>query len=77
MTKLFAGLEFVLLYIGNVLVVTKGGFKDRLKKLDVVLTEMKNIGMQLEPKKVIFGSNFGRIFRVLYPEKDYSHNLRK
>ena len=44
MTKLFEGLDFVLVYIDDVLIVTKGDFKDHLEKVDVVLTRMKKSG---------------------------------
>ena len=56
MMKLFEGLDYVLVYIDDVLIVPKGDFKDHLEKVDVVLNRMKKIGMQLEPKKSHFGA---------------------
>ena len=43
MTKLFYGLEYVLVYIGDILVVTKGIYDDHLKKLKVVLSRSQEI----------------------------------
>ena len=37
MNKLFAGFEYVCAYIDDLLIITKGSFKDHLKHLDTVL----------------------------------------
>ena len=54
MTKLFDRLEYVLVYINDILVVTKGKFTNHLKKLHTVLMRMQEKSMQLEPKKLFF-----------------------
>ena len=54
MTKLFQGLEYVMVYIDDVLVVTRGDFDDHLCKLRTVLSRMRSKGIQLEPKKSFF-----------------------
>ena len=54
MTKLFSGLEFVMVYINDMLVVTKGSYEDHLQKLRIVLNRMRSKGIQLEPKKSFF-----------------------
>ena len=51
MTKLFDGLDFVMVYIDNILMVTKGNYEDHLSKLRTVLKKMLDKGMQLEAKK--------------------------
>lgn len=57
MTKLFEGLDFVMVYIDDVLIVTKSSFDDHLKKLRVVLQRMLEKGIQLEAKKSFFGAH--------------------
>ena len=54
MTKLFSGLDYVMVYIDDVLVVTKGTYQDHLEKLKTVLERMRSKGIQLEPKKSYF-----------------------
>ena len=51
MTKLFDGLDFVMVYIDDILVVTKGDYDNHLNKLRTVLQKMLDKGMQLEAKK--------------------------
>ena len=51
MKKLFQGLEYVMVYIDNVLVVTKGDYNDHLNKIRTMLERMKSKWIQLEPKK--------------------------
>ena len=51
MTKLFDGLDFVMVYIDDILVITKGNYEDHLSKLRTVLKKMLDKGMQLEAKK--------------------------
>ena len=53
MSKLFYDLDFVLVYIDNVLIVTKGTHEDHLQKLKIVLTKMRKKGAQLNAKKVV------------------------
>ena len=51
MTKSFEGLEFVMINIDDVLVVTKSTYPDHLEKLRVVLQQMVEKGIQLKAKK--------------------------
>ena len=53
MTKLFSDLDFVLIYIDDILVVTKGDFQDHLEKLRIVLERFRKQGMQLNGKNHI------------------------
>ena len=54
MTKLFDGLDFVMVYIDDILVVTKGNCDDHLSKLCTILQQMLDRGMQLKAKKYFF-----------------------
>ena len=54
MSKLFFDLDFVLVYIDDVLIVTKGTYEDHLQKLKIVLTRMRGKGAQLNAKKSFF-----------------------
>ena len=51
MSKLFFDLDFVLVYIDDILIVIKGTYEDHLQKLQVVLTRMRGKGAQLNAKK--------------------------
>ena len=51
MNKLFAGFEYVQSYIDNLLIITKGSFKDHLKDLDTVLENLETIGLKINATK--------------------------
>ena len=53
--NLFADCEFVLVYIDDLLVLTKGTFKDHLEKVEIALTKLRDAGMQVHPEKSMFG----------------------
>ena len=56
MTKLFSNLDVILIYIDDILVVTKGDFQDHLEKLQIVLERFRKQGMQLNGKKSYFAT---------------------
>ena len=47
--NLFADCEFVLVYIDDLLVITKGTFKDHLEKVKIALNKLQDAGMQMHP----------------------------
>ena len=53
-TKFFDRLKYVLVYIDDVLVLTKGAFKDHLEKIRTMLQQMRKTGMQIKPNKLFF-----------------------
>ena len=54
MNKLFAGLEYVRSYINNLLVISKGSFKDHLEKLDQVLKKLKAARLKINASRSFF-----------------------
>ena len=46
MNKLFAGFNYVRVYIDDLLIVTKGSFEDHLQDLDTVLEKLKTAGLK-------------------------------
>ena len=44
MNKLFAGYEYVRVYIDVLIIVTKGSFGDHLKDIDTVLEKLETLG---------------------------------
>ena len=56
MSKLFADMEHVLVYIDEILVVTKSTFKDHMDKLQAVLAWLQSRGMQLNAAKSFFAA---------------------
>ena len=54
MNKLFAGLEYVRSYIHDLLVISKGSFKDHLEKLDQLLNKLKAVGLKIKAHKSFF-----------------------
>ena len=51
MSKLFEGIDFVLVYIDDILIVTKSTFEDHILKLREVLIKLRTKGLQLNAKK--------------------------
>ena len=56
MSKLFPDMEYVLVYINDILVVTKLDFADHMEKLRTVLTGLQSKGMQLNAGKTFFAA---------------------
>ena len=54
MSKLFVGLECVRAYIDNLLVISKGSFKDLPEKLDQVLNKLKAAALKINISKSFF-----------------------
>ena len=52
--KLFAGLEHVRAYIDDLLVISKGSFKDHLKKIYQVLNKLETVGLKINTSKSFF-----------------------
>ena len=54
--KLFAGFEYVRAYIDNLLIITRGSFKDHLEKLDAVLQKLEAAGLKVNANKCCFAA---------------------
>ena len=50
------GLMYVKAYIDDLLVLTKGSFEDHLKKLSVVLRQLKNVKLCVKAPKLTFAA---------------------
>jgi len=57
MTKLMEGLDYVLVYIDDLLVITKGDFDDHLEKLREVLLRLREKGIKLNALKTFFAAH--------------------
>ena len=57
MNKLFAGFEYVRLYIENLLIVTKGSFEDHLQDLDTVLEKLETEVLKTNATKSNFAAH--------------------
>jgi len=55
MSELMAGLEFVRVYIDDLLVITKGDWQDHLQKLSQVFDRLSEVGLKVNIKKSFFG----------------------
>ena len=55
MSTLMDSLEYVRTYIDDLLVISKGDWKDHLSKLDVVLQRLRDAGLKVNAKKSFFG----------------------
>ena len=51
MATLMEELEFVRVYLDDLLVITKGSFEDHLEKLDAVLAKLMKAGLKANPSK--------------------------
>ena len=56
MSKLFEDLPYVLVYIDNLLVITKGSYNDHLRKLKETFKRLQKKGVQLNAKKSYFAT---------------------
>jgi len=56
MSKLFEDLSYVLVYIDDLLIVTKGSYEDHLEKLKETFRRLKSKGVQLNAKKSFFAT---------------------
>ena len=54
MNELFSGFEEVLVYIDDILVVTKGSFADHVEKLERALLLLREAGLKVNVKKSFF-----------------------
>ena len=54
---LFSHLPFVLVYIDDIAIITKGDLKDHFEKVEMVLKILLESGMQVNPRKCIWASN--------------------
>eukprot|EP00957_Ditylum_brightwellii_P027665 2091074-Ditylum_brightwellii.AAC.1 len=54
MNELFAGLEEVMAYIGDLLLVTKGTYEKHLEKLDRLLNKLEKFGLKDNMNKSFF-----------------------
>jgi hypothetical protein len=54
MNELFDGLDYVRVYIDDVLCLTKGNYNDHLEKLERVFTRLRNGGLKVNAKKSFF-----------------------
>lgn len=54
MSELMQDLEFVRVYLDDLLTLTKGTFEDHLEKLEEVLKRLKDVGLKVNAKKSFF-----------------------
>eukprot|EP00957_Ditylum_brightwellii_P015544 1172058-Ditylum_brightwellii.AAC.1 len=57
MNELFADLEAVKAYIGDLLIITKGSWQDHLDKFEIVLQRLQEAGLKVNMGKPFFGQN--------------------
>ena len=57
MNKLFAGFEYIQSYIEDLLIVSKGSFKDHLQDLDTVLEKLETAGLKINATKSNFATH--------------------
>ena len=50
-------MSFVLVYIDDILVITKGTYQDHLKVVELTLTKLEKVGMQLNVDKSFFATH--------------------
>ena len=61
MNELFSGFfEEVLVYIVDILIVTKGSFADHVEKLERALILLRDAGLKVNVKKSFFAQTMGR-----------------
>ena len=56
MNKLFSGFDYVIAYIHNLLVITRGSFQDHLTHLDTVLDKLEYVGLKINAQKSNFAT---------------------
>ena len=57
MNKLFAGFNHVRAYIDDLLVMTKGSFKEDLKHIDTVIENLETAGLKIYATKSCFAAH--------------------
>ena len=55
MNDLFHGFEFICAYIDDLLILTKGYWKNHVQKLELTLNKLKEKGIKCNIEKYIFG----------------------
>ena len=55
MNEMFRGIEFIRAYIDDILIITKGDWSDHLNKLELVLTYLKENGLNCNIEGSFFG----------------------
>ena len=54
-SELFQGLEFVRAYLDDILVISKGGWKEHLEHLEKTLQRLAEAGLKVNANKSFFG----------------------
>ena len=54
MNEMFRGFEFILAYINNLLIITKGDWSDHLEKFELTLQKLKDNGLKCNIEKSSF-----------------------
>ena len=54
MSFLIQGLEYVRIYIDNLLIITKNDYQDHLDKLETVLNKLSETGLKINTNKSFF-----------------------
>ena len=57
MSGLMATLEWIKVYLDDLLIITRGNFEDHLDKLRQVLQRLQDAGLRINADKSIFGSD--------------------
>ncbi len=55
MSQLMRGLEFVRVYIDDILVISQGNFEQHLSQLELALQRIDKVGLKINPEKSFFG----------------------
>ena len=55
MSNLMRGLEFVRVYIDDILVISQGNFEQHLSQLELALQRIDKVGLKINPAKSFFG----------------------
>ena len=56
LSRLFQGIPFVLVYIDDILIITKGTFEQHIEAVKQVLVKLGKVGMQLNVDKSYFAT---------------------
>ena len=54
MSEFFAGFNYLCAYIDDLLVITKGSFREHFKNLDTVLENLETAGLKINATKLCF-----------------------
>jgi len=55
MNEVFVGLEYVRVYIDDLLIISNGTFDDHLNKLGKVFNKLQKAGLKINAEKSFFG----------------------